>query len=195
MRLFGPKNRHGLVIASTRSRCLFLFSPATSAFALFPFLRPPASCAFRRTFFQPRSLPTDSPATMHHTLAPAHTCPPSSAPHSPPRTTVTPLRQSSSQTCRPSTSSLPRSHKRAKSTRQSLGGRPKREASIPMACLFLLGRRAGIVPLTTFATYSFHNNYLHSPFAKTYCLKCWLKKRLQPSLRHSSMPPTPLLPL
>lgn len=41
----------------------------------------------------------------------------------------------------------------------------------------------------------FHNNYLHSPFAKTYCLKCWLKKRLQPSLRHSSMPPTPLLPL
>lgn len=172
MRLFGPKNRHGLVIASTRSRCLFLFSPATSAFALFPFLRPPAPCAFRRTFFQPRSLPTDSPAAMHHTLAPAHTCPPSSAPHSPPRTTVTPLRQSSSQTCRPSTSSLPRSHKRAKSTRQSLGGRPKREASIPMVCLFLLGRRAEHVPLTTFATYSFHNNYLHSLFAKTYYLKC-----------------------
>lgn len=51
MRLFGPKNRHGLVIASTRSRCLFLFSPATSAFALFPFLRLPRHAPFAARSF------------------------------------------------------------------------------------------------------------------------------------------------
>lgn len=137
MRLFGPKNRHGFVIASTRSRCLFLFSPATSALHTF-LLRsfPPAPCAVRDTLFQPHSLPTDSPATMHATFSAAHN--PSSSP--PRNTTITPLRQSSSQTCRPSTSSLPRSHKRVKSTRQSLGSRAKREASIPMVCFVLLGR-------------------------------------------------------
>ncbi|KIR68063.1 WEE/WEE-UNCLASSIFIED protein kinase, partial [Cryptococcus bacillisporus CA1873] len=70
---------------------------------------------------------------MQRTLPPAHHCPPSSTPGaSPADTTVTPLRQSSSLACRPSTSSLPRSHKRVKSARQSFGGRAKREASIPM---------------------------------------------------------------
>lgn len=141
VRLFGPKDRHGLVRVN-RSWCLFLFFPLQTLLFAHSFSpsSPPARCALRHPLFQPRSLLTDRHAIMQRTLPPAHHCPPSSTPGaSPADTTVTPLRQSSSLACRPSTSSLPRSHKRVKSARQSFGGRAKREASIPMVRVCLAG--------------------------------------------------------
>lgn len=143
VRLFGPKDRHGLVIVSTSLGVCFCFSPLQTLLFAHSFSpsSPPTRCALRHPLFQPRSLLTDRPATMQRTLAPAHHCPPSSRPRAPPAdATVTPLRQSSSLACRPSTSSLPRSHKRVKSARQSFGNRAKREASIPMVrvCFDLL---------------------------------------------------------
>lgn len=132
------------MIASTGLGVCFCFSPCKLCFShtpsLLPSFLPPTRCALRHPLFQPRSLPTDRHATMQRTLRPAHHCPPSSTPGpSPVDTTVTPLRQSSSLACRPSTSSLPRSHKRVKSARQSFGGRAKREASIPMVRVCLAG--------------------------------------------------------